>query len=134
LADTITGRVDFSVPPVTTVIGPIRDGILKALAVGAAERAASLPDVPTLIEAGLKADAIYPFYTGAYLPSKTPRAIVGKLHDEVMEALALSSVQERLAKIGVEKLPMSIAVFDKFFKDDVAANLALVKAANIPRQ
>src|SRR5262249_53102183 len=64
LADTIAGRVDFSVPPVTTVIGPIRDGKLKALAVGAAKRSASLPDVPTLIEAGLKADAIYPFFTG----------------------------------------------------------------------
>jgi tripartite-type tricarboxylate transporter receptor subunit TctC len=134
LADTIAGRVDFSVPPVTTVIGPIRDGKLKALAVGAAKRAASLPDVPTLIEAGLKADAIYPFYTGAYLPSKTPRSIVDKLHDEVTEALAWSSVQERLAKIGVEKLPMTVAEFDKFFKDDVATNLALVKAAKIPRQ
>ena len=134
LADTIAGRVDFSVPPVTTVIGPIRDGKLKALAVGAAKRAASLPDVPTLIEAGLKADAIYPFYTGAYLPARTPRAIVDKLHDEVVNALALPSVQERLAKIGVEKLPMTVAEFDRFFKDDVAANLELVKAANIPRQ
>jgi tripartite-type tricarboxylate transporter receptor subunit TctC len=65
---------------------------------------------------------------------ETPRAIVDKLHDEVMEALALSAVQERLAKIGVEKLPMTVAEFDKFFKDDVATNLALVKAANIPRQ
>jgi len=134
LADTIAGRVDFSVPPVTTVIGPIRDGKLKALAVGAAKRAASLPDVPTLIEAGLAADAIYPFYTGAYLPSKTPRAIVDKLHDEVMAALALPSVQERLAKIGVEKLPMTVAEFNTFFKEDVAANLALVKAAGISRQ
>ncbi|MGA8228140.1 MAG: tripartite tricarboxylate transporter substrate-binding protein, partial [Xanthobacteraceae bacterium] len=77
LADTIAGRVDFSVPPVTTVIGSIRDGKLKALAVGAAKRTASLPDVPTLIEAGLKADAIYPFYTertcqeGRHAPSST---------------------------------------------------------------
>ena len=134
LADTIAGRVDFSVPPVTTVIGPIRDGKLKALAVGAAERTASLPDVPTLIEAGLKADAIYPFYTGAYLPSKTPRAVVDKLHDEVIKALALPSVQERLAQIGVEKLPMTVADFDRFFKDDVATNLELVNAANVSRQ
>src|SRR5205814_6924087 len=111
LADTISGRYDFSVPPVTTVICPIRDGKLTALAVGAAKRSAALPDVPTLIEAGLKADAIYPFYTGAYLPAKTPRAIVDKLHDEVVNALALPSVQERLAKIGVEKLPMSVAEF-----------------------
>jgi tripartite-type tricarboxylate transporter receptor subunit TctC len=134
LTDTIAGRVDFSVLPVTTVIGQIRDGKLKALAVGAAKRAASLPDVPTLIEAGLKADAIYPFYTGAYLPSKTPRTIVDKLHDEVIQALALSSVQERLAKIGVEKLPMTVAEFEKLFKDDVANNLVLVNEANIPRQ
>jgi tripartite-type tricarboxylate transporter receptor subunit TctC len=134
LADTIAGRVDFSVPPVTTVIGLIRDGKLKALAVGAAKRAAALPDVPTLIEAGLKADAIYPFYTGAYLPSKTPRTIVDKLHDEVIQALALPSVQERLTKIGVEKLPMTVAEFETFFKDDVANNLALVKEADIPRQ
>jgi tripartite-type tricarboxylate transporter receptor subunit TctC len=90
--------------------------------------------VPTLIEAGLKADAIYPFYTGAYVPAKTPHAIVDKLHDEVVHALALPSVQERLAKIGVEKLPMSVAEFDQFFKDDVAANLDLVKTASIPRQ
>jgi tripartite-type tricarboxylate transporter receptor subunit TctC len=134
MTETIAGRVDFAVPPVTTVIGQIRDGKLTALAVGAAKRATSLPDVPTLIEAGLTADAIYPFYTGAYLPSKTPRAIVDKLHDEVVKALALPSVQERLEKIGVEKLPMTVAEFEKFFKDDVANNLALVKEANIPRQ
>ena len=134
MADTIAGRVDFSVPPVTTVIGPIRDSKLEALGIGAGKRAASLPDVPTLIEAGLKADAIYPFYTGAYLPARTPRAILDKLHDEVVNALALPSVPERLAKIGVEKLPMSVAEFDQFFKDDVATNLELVKTANIPRQ
>jgi tripartite-type tricarboxylate transporter receptor subunit TctC len=134
VAETIAGRVDFSVLPVTTAIGLIRDGKLKALAVGAGKRAASLPDVPTLIEAGLTADAIYPFYTGAYVPSKTPRTIVDKLHDEVTKALALPSVQERLAKIGVEKLPMTVAEFEKLFKDDVANNLALVNEANIPRQ
>ena len=43
-------------------------------------------------------------------------------------------MQERLANIGVEKLPMTVAEFEQFFKDDVAANLELVKAANIPKQ
>jgi tripartite-type tricarboxylate transporter receptor subunit TctC len=134
MTETIAGRVDFNVSPVTTVIGQIRDGKLTALAVGAAKRVTSLPDVPTLIEAGLTADAIYPFYTGAYVPSKTPRTIVDKLHDEVTKALALPSVQERLAKIGVEKLPMTVAEFEKLFKDDIANNLALVKEANIQKQ
>jgi tripartite-type tricarboxylate transporter receptor subunit TctC len=134
LTEIIAGRMDFAVPPVTTAIGAIRDGKLVPLAISASKRISSLPDVPTMIEAGLTSDAIYPFYTGAYLPAKTPRAIVEKLHNEVMKALAVPAVQERLVKIGVEPMPMSISAFEAFFKKDVADNLALVKAAKIPTQ
>ena len=134
LTEIIAGRIDFAVPPVTTAIGTIRDGKLASLAVMSAKRISSLPDVPTMIEAGLTADAIYPFYTGAYVPAKTPHAIVEKLHNEVMKALAVPAVQERLTKIGVEPMPMTLAEFDAFFKDEIAANLALVKAAKIPTQ
>ena len=134
LTEIIAGRIDFAVPPVTTAIGAIRDGKLVPLAVMSAKRISSLPDVPTMIEAGQTADAIYPFYTGAYLPEKTPRAIVEKLHGEVVKALALPAVQERLVKIGVEPMPMTVAEFGAFFKEEIAANLALVKAAKIPTQ
>jgi tripartite-type tricarboxylate transporter receptor subunit TctC len=134
LTEVIAGRIEFSVPPVTTAIGSLRDGKLVPLAVMSAKRIASLPDAPTMIEAGLTADAIYPFYTGAYLPSKTPRAIVEKLHDEVVKALALPAVQQRLAGVGVEPLPMTQAQFQAFFTKDIEANLELVKAANIPTQ
>ena len=134
LTEVIAGRIDFCVAPIPSAIGAIRDGKLVPLAVSAEKRSASLPNVPTMLEAGLKSDAIYPFYTGAYLPSKTPRPIVEKLHNEVMKALDVPSVRERLAKIGVERLLMTVAEFGKFFKDDVAANLALVEAAKIPKQ
>jgi tripartite-type tricarboxylate transporter receptor subunit TctC len=134
LTEVIAGRIEFSVPPVTTAIGSVRDGKLVPLAVMSAKRIASLPDAPTMIEAGLTADAIYPFYTGAYVPSKTPRAIVEKLHAEVTKALALPAVQARLAGVGVEPLPMTQTQFQDFFKKDIEANLELVKAANIPTQ
>jgi tripartite-type tricarboxylate transporter receptor subunit TctC len=134
LTEIIAGRIDFAVPPVTTAIGAIQDHKLVPLAVSAAKRMSSLPDVPTMVEAGLTADAIYPFYTGAYLPSKTPRAIVEKLHNEVMKALAVPAIQEKLVKVGVEPMPMTLAEFDAFFKKDVADNLALVKTAKIPTQ
>ena len=134
LTETIAGRVDFSVPPVTTAIGAVRDGKLAPLAVGAIKRSPSLPDTPTLIETGLKADAIYSFYSGAFLPAKTPRGIVEKLHNEVVKALAVPSVQERLAQVGVEPMPMTIPEFEAFFKEDIAGNLHLVQAANIPKQ
>ena len=134
LTEIIAGRIDFAVSPVTSAIGAIRDGKLVPLAISSSKRTASLPDVPTMVEAGLKADAVYPFYTGAYLPAKTPHAIAEKLHDEVMKALAVPSVQQRLVAIGVDPMPMTLAEFGAFFKKDVADNLELVKAAKIPTQ
>ncbi len=134
LTEIIAGRIDFAVPPVTTAIGAIRDGKLVPLAISSSTRTASLPSVPTMIEAGLKADAIYPFYTGAYLPAKTPQAIAEKLHAEVMKALAVPAVQEKLVAIGVDPMPMTLAEFSAFFKKDIADNLELVKAAKIPTQ
>lgn len=134
LTEVVAGRLDFAVAPVTSAIGLIRDGKLVPLAISSSARSASLPDVPTMVEAGLKSDAVYPFYTGAYLPSGTPQAIAEKLHNEIMKALALPAVRERLAAVNVDPMPMTLAEFGAFFKKDVAANLELVQAANMPRQ
>jgi tripartite-type tricarboxylate transporter receptor subunit TctC len=134
LTEVMAGRVDFAVTPVTSAIGLIRDGKLTPLAISSSTRSASLPNVPTMVEAGLKVGAAYPFYTGAYLPAKTPQAIAEKLHVEVTKALALPDIQQRLTAVGVEPMPMTLAEFGAFFKKDIADNLALVKAANIPKQ
>jgi tripartite-type tricarboxylate transporter receptor subunit TctC len=134
LTEVVAGRLDFAVAPVTSAIGLIRDGKLVPLAISSSTRSASLPDVPTMVEAGLKSDAVYPFYTGAYLPAATPNAIAEKLHNEIMKALALPAVRERLAAVNVDPMPMTLAEFGSFFKKDVAANLDLVQAANMPRQ
>ena len=134
LTEVVAGRLDFAVAPVTSAIGLIRDGKLVPLAISSSTRSASLPDVPTMVEAGLKSDAVYPFYTGAYLPAATPNAIAEKLHNEIMKALALPAVRERLAAVNVDPMPMTLAEFGSFFRKDVAANLELVQAANIPRQ
>jgi len=83
---------------------------------------------------GLPADSVYPFFSGVYLPAKTPRDIVEKLHGEIAKALAAPAVLERLATLGVEPMPLSQAQFAAFVRDDVAANIALVKAAKIPTQ
>ena len=72
------------------------------------KRAAALPNVPTTAEAGLK-DAAYAFWNGLFVPAKTPREIVTKLHDETVKALAVPSVQERLAKIGQDPITIRAA-------------------------
>jgi tripartite-type tricarboxylate transporter receptor subunit TctC len=134
LTEVLAGRLDFSVPPMPSAIGLIRSGQLVPLAVSSSTRSPSLPNVPTMVEAGLKADAVYPFYTSAFLPAKTPPAIAEKLHAEIMKALAQPSVQARLTAAGVDPMPMTMAEFDAFFKKDIAKNLELVKAAKMPTQ
>jgi tripartite-type tricarboxylate transporter receptor subunit TctC len=122
------------VQPFQNTLALIRDGKLTALAISANKRVAALPDVPTTIEAGLLPDSVYPFYTGIYVPAKTPPSIAGKLHDEIAKALMTPAVKERLAGLGIEPTPMTMEQFAKFFRYDVAANVALVKAAKIPTQ
>jgi tripartite-type tricarboxylate transporter receptor subunit TctC len=134
VTEVVAGRADFSPQIFTTTLPLLRDGKLVALAVSAQKRTTIMPEVPTTVEAGLKADSIYPFYSGFFVPSKTPRAVVEKLHNEAVKALQAPAVQERLKTLGVEPLPMNLEQFDKFFRNDVAEAAALVKTAKIPTQ
>jgi tripartite-type tricarboxylate transporter receptor subunit TctC len=90
-----------------------------------------LPDVPTVIEAGLSPASVHPFYSALVVPAGTPRPIIEKLHAETAKALQVPAVRERLSNLGVEPLDMVLDEFIQFFKDDVAANVALAKAAKI---
>ena len=130
----IAGRVDFSVQTSTSTLALIRAGNLRALAVSAHKRVEALPDVPTVIEAGLGPAAVSVFYSGLFLPAKTPRDIVEKLHREAEKALQAPAVRARFATLGVDPLPMTMAEFAAFFREDIAASEALVRAANIKRQ
>jgi tripartite-type tricarboxylate transporter receptor subunit TctC len=134
VTEVMAGRADFSIQLFTTSLAQINEGKLVALAVSAEKRAGLMPQVPTMIEAGLKADAVYPFWSGLFLPAQTPRDIVARLHDEAAKALMDAAVRERLAKLSVEPMPMSVAQFEQFFRADVAGNVKLVREANIPRQ
>jgi len=134
VTDVVAGRADFSIEPITAALSLIGDGQLVALAVSTKSRAALLPDVPTMVEAGMPADSIYPFWSGLFAPAGTPPEVVAALHKAVSDAVRVPAVHEQLRKIGVEPLPMSQQQFVAFFKDDVDMNVALQKAANIPRQ
>jgi tripartite-type tricarboxylate transporter receptor subunit TctC len=129
-ADVVTGRVDFYFLPIAPAVPLITQGKVLAQAVSTPKRAALLPDVPTIAEAGYP-DAEYLFWGGISAPAKTPPAIVTKLHDEVQKALDMPAVREKLAKFGVEPTPMTPAEFGKFFADDIDSMVKLAKAAHI---
>jgi tripartite-type tricarboxylate transporter receptor subunit TctC len=130
LTEVVTGRVDFMSIGITSGLPMVRDGRLVALAVSTTRRAAALPNVPTTIEAGFP-DSDYTFWNGLLAPAKTPRPIVERLHAEVNKALALPGVKEKFAAQGIEPMPLSPAEFDAMIRKEIAANIALVKAAGL---
>jgi len=133
LTAAMTGQVDFYFLPIAPALPLINDGKLTALAVSTAKRATALPDVPTTTEAGLK-DSAYDFWVGMFVPAKTPRELVARLHDETQKALDVPSVKDRYAKLGVEPMRMTQEEFAKYFRADVEDTARLVKAAKIPTQ
>jgi tripartite-type tricarboxylate transporter receptor subunit TctC len=125
-----SGRVDFAFSPIAVAVPDVRDGRLLALAVSARDRVSGFPDVPTLSEAGI-ANADYALWLGVFVPAKTPRAIVDKLHDACVEVLQAPGLRERLAGLDLEPMPMTTTEFDAFIKDEVVAQGALAKAAGL---
>ena len=134
LREIVAGRVDFSIQSFATTVPLIQNGTLLPLAVSAHKRSALVPDVPTTIEAGLPTESVYVFYTGIYLPAKTPRTIVEKLHGEIAKALQSPEVQAQFQKVGVEPLPMSLDEFGAFTREEVASTTAVARAAKINQQ
>ncbi len=130
MSEVIAGRVDFFFGPVPLVLPHVREGKLAALVVNGAKRAAALPDVPTTLEAGF-ADAEYPIWFGLFLPAKTPRDIVDKLHRETLKALQAPKVRDKLATLGLDPMVMTPTEFDAHVEKEIAVNAALVKAAGI---
>jgi tripartite-type tricarboxylate transporter receptor subunit TctC len=130
LNELIAGRIDFYFVPLAPAVPHIQNGRVLPLAVSTPKRAPSLPNVSTIAEAGYP-NAQYIFWGGLALPAKTPRAIVDKLHDETNKALQVAAVQERLATLGVEPMPMSVDEFGRFYRDDVAGIVKLAKDINL---
>ena len=130
MTEVIAGRVDFFFGPVGLVLPNVQAGKLTALVVNGAKRSAALPEVPTTLEAGF-ANAEYPFWFGIFLPAKTPRDIVDKLHGETLKALQTPKVRDKLAALGVEPMVMTPTEFDAHVVKEIAVNAALVKATGI---
>jgi tripartite-type tricarboxylate transporter receptor subunit TctC len=128
--EVMAGRIDFYYLPIAPALPNIRNEKVVALAVSTPKRAGLLPAVPTVAEAGYPS-AEYLFWGGIAFPAKTPRAIVEKMHDETQKALNLPAIQEKLANLGVQPMPMSVDQFAKFVREDVASTIKLAKDINL---
>ena len=130
IADILGGRIDFYFCPLATALPLIKEGRVRALVISTPKRVTDLPDVPTPAEAGLK-NAESMFWLGVFMPAKTPRDIIDKIHDAGIKLLAEPSMQDSLMKLGVERLPMTPVEMDAFVAREIAENIEVIKAAGI---
>lgn len=95
------GRVHFAVLTLPAVIGPVKDGRLRALAVMTAGRSPALPQVAAIGEAGLP-EAQFDSWSGLVAPQATPRRIVEQLHGDTVSSLRTPALRQRFASQGAE--------------------------------
>jgi tripartite-type tricarboxylate transporter receptor subunit TctC len=127
----VSGEVGVTISTVPAVQGFIKDGRLRALAVGAEKRFPTLPDVPTMQEAGASNDILVPTYFALLAPDGTPPAIVAKLNAEMKKAVADPHVAERLGSAGLLPVGSSPEQMAASVKADLPRFQALVKSIGI---
>jgi tripartite-type tricarboxylate transporter receptor subunit TctC len=118
LTDLVAGRVSLMFDTPVAVLPFIKDGRLKAIAVGSTTRIAALPDVPTVAESypGFSAVSWMAFVA----PAKTPAPIVAKLSESIIKVVNTPEMQKYFIEHGVEPMPMTSAELGVFIKAEVA--------------
>jgi len=130
MPDMLSGQVQLAFDSLLSATPQLQAGRLRPLGVSALKRVALLPAVPTLAEQGFEGFEAGSWY-GFLAPAKTPREIVVRLHAEIMKAINLPEVRERLASLGAEPIGNSAEEFSAQLRSDLERWGKVVKAAGI---
>lgn len=130
LTDLLSGQVQFSFLSGGSIYGQVRGGKLRALAIASARRAKVAPDLPTMIEAGVPGYAVTQWH-GMVAPHGTPRAIIERLHREIVKVVQRPDVASRLEQDGTDPVASSPQEFAAFLRAERDRWTRVVKSANI---
>jgi tripartite-type tricarboxylate transporter receptor subunit TctC len=133
LADTVAGQTKVIMDALSTSLGQVRAGAVRALGQSGATRSPLLPDVPTIAEAGLPGyeASVYNALLG---PAGLPRDIVNKLQAEVAKAGRSADVQERFAQLGITMTASMPEELADFIKIETAKWAKIIREAGIKAQ
>jgi tripartite-type tricarboxylate transporter receptor subunit TctC len=118
LTDVMSGQVSCTFGTQVAVGGQVKAGRLRAIALTGNVRSKTAPDLPTIAEAGY-ADYHATGWWGVVVPAATPKAIVAKLHADIVRLLNAPDVRDRLEVQGVEIAATTPAQFEKFIRDEI---------------
>jgi tripartite-type tricarboxylate transporter receptor subunit TctC len=125
----ISGEVTATIADAGPVTSQVNGGNARALAVAAPNRAESLPDVPTMKEAGADVEAV--LWSGIFVPAATPPEIVAKLEAELVRIARLPDVVSRLKLLNIDSVGNSSEEFSRIIADDLERWKAVARAGNI---
>ena len=128
LTDLVGGQVDVMFETMVATLPLVKSGKLRAIAVSSANRAAALPEMPTISESG------YPGFTGVpwvamAAPAKTPKAIIERLNGDVNKILTEPELKQSFLAAGTEPLVMSVDQMNEFVKNEAVKWGKAVKAS-----
>jgi tripartite-type tricarboxylate transporter receptor subunit TctC len=132
IADLMAGHVPVMFDNVFASIKNVQAGRIRSIAVGSLERLASLPDVPSFSEAGMKGFQVAT-WTALVAPAGTPPAIVNRLSSEVAVVFALPEVRDRLQRQGAVPVTSTPAETARFVSDEIKKWSQVAEAAKVPK-
>lgn len=132
LTDAIGGQVPLNISNLPQSVAPVQSGRLRGLAVTSAKRAAPLPSVPTMQEAGIPGYEVTSWY-GVCAPAGTPVAILDKINADMGSILRAPDFEQRLLELITEITPTTRDEFDRFIRAEIARWAQVIKDARIPQ-
>ena len=127
------GEVEIAVVPLATAVELIKDNRIRALGITGAKRSPAVPNVPTVAEQGVPGFASSG-WQGWFMPTNTPVAIVERIQQEIVKAIALPDMRARLDAMAYEPIGSTPKQFDAYFKSEIAKFTKVIADAKIPLQ
>ena len=133
LTDVMSGQINAMFSTALSAKPQIEAGKVRAFGVSTASRSGSMPDIPSIAEAGLPGYEAVQWY-GFLAPAGTPAAIIAQIHAESMKALNSAEMKEKLANDGAEPSPTTPEAFATHIRDELEKWRKVAKAAGIEPQ
>jgi tripartite-type tricarboxylate transporter receptor subunit TctC len=130
LADLVAGQLSFMIENVPGTLPLVKDGKLRALAITSRSRSPLVPELPTMIEAGVP-NYEMAGWNGVFLPKGTPAEIAAKLHEALVAVLRSPAVKEQMAGLGAEAIGNPQGEFAAFVKAESARWGAIIQEKGI---
>jgi len=128
--DLLGGQVHTMFSGMSSVLPHVKSGRLRPLAVTGAQRWPAVPDVPTIAESGFPGFEASVWF-GVLAPARTPKPIITRLNQEIIKALSLPDVRERLSNVGFEIVGKSPEAFSAYIKSEVTKWAKVAKASGV---